>query len=95
MAAFGAPTEMTERWRGRSRKGFVVMRRNWDAVRLFAVVQTQWQRAGAAGVSIGLSYPGVEAAARMAAIAVSPATFDGLQIMEAEALRVFAKRRPS
>lgn len=70
------------------------MRRNWDAARLFSRAQTQWRRAGATGVPVGLSYPGLEATARMAAIALNPTIFDQVQTMESEALRLFARRRP-
>lgn len=62
--------------------------RSWQ---LFAVSLSQ-ARWGPMGGFIGLDYPGVEAAARMAGIEVTPEIFADLRLMEAEAVGAMARR---
>ena len=50
---------------------------------LFCASQTQWRRAGAAGVPVGLDYAGVRAAAGGLGIAWGE-VFESLRIMELE-----------
>lgn len=79
-----------EKWRERNRDtGCELWVWLWSAVELFSASLTQWRRAGMAGIATGLDYPGVEAAARMMGIAVTPRLFRDLQTMEAAALGVF------
>jgi hypothetical protein len=71
----------------------VVMRGNWQALRLFHASLTQWRHAGLSGMPSGLDYPGVEAAARMAAIDVTPDLFRRLRVMERAALAALEESR--
>lgn len=49
-------------------------------------VQTQWN-ISPMGQRIGLNYPGVRAAAKMAGVKIDPDMFAGLQIMEYQVLK--------
>ena len=44
------------------------------------------------GGFLGLDYAGVEAAARLSGIAVTPTLFAEVQLMEAEAIKALAER---
>jgi hypothetical protein len=60
------------------------------AFRLFASMETQWVRAGMAGVRVGLDYEKIETVARMMAIPIIPGeTFAHIQIAERTALKIF------
>ncbi len=63
-----------------------VLAENWDTVRAFCAVQTQW-RYGSSGHATGLDYAGVQAAVQALGIRLR-AVFDGLRVMEAEVLQV-------
>lgn len=58
-----------------------------DAVALFLAMGTQWRRCGVTGRAIGLEYAAVPATASLSAIAMTPALFADLQLMEAAALK--------
>ena len=68
-----------------------VLPQNWDTIRAFAVVQTQWR--WTQGVRVGLDY-----AACQAALAACKFDFDqvlpGLQVMEAAVMEADAEERP-
>lgn len=64
---------------------------NWDAVRLFQASRTQWRYAGMAGVRVGLDYSAVQVVAGAKGIKMAAETFEGLQILEAESLRIFSE----
>ena len=66
---------------------------NLPAVNAFIAMLTQW-RVGMAGVT-GLDYGVIPAVLRMAGIPRGewPDVFDGLRIMEAEALQIMRERR--
>jgi len=84
------------RYEQRAAKGdFEVHYDNWDIVRWFLKVQSQWRYAGMNSVRVGLDYTACEAAARMMDIPADQDRFAGLWIMEAEALRVFNERSKS
>lgn len=51
---------------------------------------TQW-RVGFGG-AIGLDYSVIETVARLIGVRLKKATFEGLQLMESEALKVFAEQ---
>jgi hypothetical protein len=61
---------------------------NWDAATAFVSLSTQW-RASMAGAT-GLDYGAIEPVLRLRGIPVErwPGAFDGIRIMEAEALDV-------
>lgn len=64
---------------------------NWQTVRAFLAASTQWRTvAGArAAVRLGLDYAGVKAALDFAGIESGSELFDGLRVMEDEALSCF------
>lgn len=64
---------------------------NWKTVQMFNALGTQW-RVGMGG-AIGLDYNVIAAVARGLRIKLTPERFAGIQIMEAEALRVMGERR--
>lgn len=61
-------------------------------VRWFLVCATQWRRDAMGGIA-GLDYAGAEAAARLSGLRPSPEDFDGLRVMEAEAMRAMREDR--
>lgn len=68
------------------RDPFSVYPCNKAAADLFFRCATQWRRKPLSDELAGLDYAGVEAAARLAAIEVTPETFEDLQLIEAGAL---------
>lgn len=62
------------------------------AVGLFLALDTQWQFAGMGGMRTGLNYTAIEPTARLRGIELTPGVMADLQIMEQEALRIFAER---
>lgn len=66
----------------------------WRTLNLFLAASTQWRVLSVAGpkggrlVYLGLDYPAVESAARMAGLIVTPDHFAELRDMEAGALRI-------
>jgi hypothetical protein len=60
---------------------------NAKSFRLFLAVQTQWRflAGGKMPIATGLDYPGIEAAARMSGVKMTPRRFDDIRVMEAEA----------
>lgn len=72
---------------------FDVWPENWPAVQVFAALMTQWHMS-MAGPS-GLRYESIPVVLRMRGVPRSEwqNVFQGLQVMEAEALKHFAERR--
>lgn len=64
---------------------FEVLPENWDAVRTFMRLQSQWKVAPMGGL-IGLDYAAVEVVMRLLRIADTESTFARLQAMEYAAL---------
>ena len=64
------------------------------AVRLFLSLNTQWLRAGLAGMRTGLDYRAIQPVAEMLKIEMEPQVFLDLKIMEAETLILDAERAP-
>lgn len=67
---------------------------NREAVTLFLSCETQWRRAGLAGVPTGLDYAGVTAAAKFMKIEPTPALFAKLRVIEAAAIEALLARHP-
>ena len=67
---------------------------NWDAVRLFVAVQTQWRYAGMSGVPTGLDYAGCRAVAAGLGLRWR-AVFEGLRVLALEWLSVRAAQAGS
>lgn len=67
---------------------FYIWPDNAPAAELFYASYSQWQRNSMTGHLIGLNYPGVESAARMASISITPELFSNLQIIEQGALGI-------
>lgn len=84
-AAAGIPAEILALSMGTA--GVQVYPDNWQAVKVFRDMATQW-RAGPGG-PIGLDYGALPSVFRIRGIAVRDRSeiFDGIQIMEAEALK--------
>lgn len=61
--------------------------------RFFRALDTQWQRAGADGVPVGLDYRAAEVVARVLRYRLNRRTFELLRAMEAAALAVWVERR--
>ena len=66
---------------------------NLETVTAFLACQTQWQVDGMSGQVRGLRYADVAATLEMLGVADRRAVFDGIRVMEAEALRVFGERK--
>jgi len=62
-------------------------------VRAFLIGATQWRWLGTGwnATPLGLDYAGVRAGCLMARLRLTTEQFDGLQIMEAEALKLLAR----
>lgn len=65
---------------------------NWEAVRVFVAMGTQWRRAGMAGVPVALDYAALPAVAGALGIAPSEDLIARLRMMEATAGAVLAER---
>ncbi|UIJ46898.1 DUF1799 domain-containing protein [Sphingomonas cannabina] len=63
-----------------------------DVVRLFRALTTQWRVHPFTGHRIGIDFAAVPAVAAMLEIAVTPAVFTGLRIMEGAALLALARK---
>ncbi|MBF0165192.1 MAG: DUF1799 domain-containing protein [Magnetococcales bacterium] len=85
-AALGVRIDVRER-------EFAVWQENADPARLFFACATQWRLAGMDGIPTGLDYAGVEAAARMSGVALTPELFAGVRIMESAAMDAWAEKR--
>lgn len=63
---------------------------NLTSAALYIACETQWQRAGMAGLPVGLNYPGVETVMRLRGD--PPALFDDIQALERVFLQISADR---
>ncbi|WP_343221989.1 DUF1799 domain-containing protein [Marivibrio halodurans] len=61
-------------------------------VRLFLALSTQWRVGGMAGAPLGIDYASIETTGRLLGIEVTPAVFEDLRVMEAEARDVLLRR---
>lgn len=73
-------------------EAFEVMPENWDAMRLFLAMETQWRRAGMSGIATGLDYAVLRPVARLFGLATSADLFDRVRILEGAALLAMAER---
>lgn len=88
---WGVPEEdIDEAVRSDDRTTSILWPENVEPLRLFLSVQSQWRIVAGFGRAFwaGLDYPGVEAAARMMGLRMTPRLFDDLQVMETEARRL-------
>jgi hypothetical protein len=60
---------------------FYVEPENWDVVRLYMAMQTQWALSPT-GHRIGLNYSSIQPTARFIGVKVTPQVFNDLQLME-------------
>ncbi|MBL4801957.1 MAG: DUF1799 domain-containing protein [Emcibacter sp.] len=90
----GAPPEIIKEYQDRAARNvdFIVHFDNWDIIRLFTSCRTQWRRGGLNGIKIGLDYVAVQVVATARNIELSEDNFMGLQVMEAESLRILNER---
>lgn len=89
MQMFGAPEEVIAPFRHQV-GNFPVVPENWETVQAFISVQTQWKE-GYAGYT-GLDYNGVRFAFEMLGLTGRRDVFEGLQLMEFTALKVFRSK---
>jgi hypothetical protein len=61
----------------------------YDAVRLFYTLGSQWRTHGMSGARLGLDYAAIDPTAAMMGLVMSPALFDDIGVMERAALAVF------
>jgi len=61
---------------------------NWETVRAFAAISTQWRVVvGMGGAAyVGLDYAAARAGLELSGFEVTPALWDGIRVMESEAL---------
>lgn len=67
-----------------------VMPENWGAMRIFLAMDTQWRRAGMAGVATGLDYAVLPVVAAALALALDADLLARLRILEGAALTAMA-----
>lgn len=58
---------------------------NWNTVKMFLLLSSDWSRVGMIGAFTGIPSPAIESTQRLSGIALSPEEFDGLKLMEAAA----------
>lgn len=65
---------------------------NWDALRLFLAMGTQWRRAGMVGLPVGLDYRPLEMVAGALSVAIDAALLRRLRVLEDAVLEDALKR---
>lgn len=92
LAAMGASVEAIKK-AAQAADEFAVWPENWQPLRVFLAMQTQW-RVGMAGPT-GLDYTALPAVGQMLGLGrkAQRRSFPAVQVMEAEALKVFAEKR--
>lgn len=100
LRALGAAAQADRVEAMRPRDDFAIYgRKAWGTLRLFLAASTQWRTAslssmaGGRLVFLGLDYAGVEAAARMAGIEITPRRSEEIRDMETAALRILNEHR--
>lgn len=73
---------------------FEVWPQNWDAFRLFAAAGTQWERAGMAGVRVGLKYEILDFVAAKIGVDLRGDVFERLRAAESAALEYWSEKTP-
>lgn len=89
LASFGAPKELCEEL-DPVKDDYFVFEENWETVQCFLRLGTQWN-VSQVGVS-GLNYQSIESIFRLMKVEKTEDVFDGIQIMEFEALKIFEAR---
>ena len=92
LAAWGASGDLRQRVAERNKERVRIWPENWETVRLFLSLDTQWRYHQ--GVPLGLDYPAVEAVLRLSGVEDARQVFEGLQTMERAALAVFRNSAP-
>lgn len=70
-----------------------IMPENWDAMRLFVGMETQWRRAGMTGIATGLDYGALPVVAGALGLAVQEDLMGRLRLIENAALAALLERR--
>lgn len=94
---FGATDEQIEQTRIRAarqadRELIEVHADNWDTVRVFEALGTQWRFAGLQGMRVGLDYQAIEPTARLLGVEITERRFAELRLMEQVAMRELGKQ---
>lgn len=58
---------------------------NWNTVRVFLLLSSDWKREGMIGAFTGIPAPAIESVQRLSGISLSPEQFEDLKVMEAAA----------
>ncbi len=72
---------------------FEIWPSHWDVWQLFTRCATQWHHAGTDGQATGLRYDAVRLVARLMKIPFTMDLLDDLQVLEDEALVIWAEQR--
>jgi hypothetical protein len=70
-----------------------IMPENWGALRVFLGLETQWRRAGVAGVPTGLDYAAIPVVCSMLGVLADADLLARLRVIEGAALAALAERR--
>lgn len=91
----GLPAEMAARLAAQAAAAappvFEVMPENWAAMRIFIGCDTQWRRAGMAGVATGLDYGVLPVVAGALGLPLDEDTLTRLRVIEGEAINAMAE----
>jgi hypothetical protein len=91
LAQFGADEASIDAMLGPEEKDFGVWPENWDAMRAFLAVQTQWSTG--MGGPTGLDYTRVRSGLELAGVPVTQELFSQLRTLEFAALDAMASNR--
>lgn len=96
-AALGLPPEVAAGLLASARAAvpatIEVMPENWDAMRIFLAMGTQWRRAGWVGVATGLDYAALPVVSAALDVPAGGDLFARLRILEGAALAAMAEAR--
>jgi hypothetical protein len=62
-----------------------VLSDNWNTVKVFLLLSSDWTRVGMIGAFTGIPSPAIESSLRLSGLALSPDGFEDLKVMEAAA----------
>ncbi len=92
MRDFGADEATIKEWTEPETPHCVeVLKGNWQTVRLFYALSSQWTHTGF-GHRVGINYASIEPTARMMEVEMTAEVFRGLQVMEDAAMAAIAER---
>jgi len=75
----------------RQREALPILRENWDVIRVFMQMRTQWRRAGATGAMSGIDYSALDIVAKALGVDLDAELLGKIQRMEFAVLEELAK----